>query len=451
MSTLSQFLPAGDSFVGEMIPGPASIWGGNPTFSGKEYLRTGLLKTYNANYAGLFSALPTACVANGQKLFTNSNWLLYGNGSYGAWGTYFYSANIYDLGGNKHVVYNATCAQNVGITGAVKYGSSFASAPTNAIDLAGDGTNGSAVYSSILFNNAIYAAAYLPASYSSAFTAIFRSTGSSYSASANTAFIDSYYLMASPSRLVALPYNYGHTSHTNSISFTDNGTSWSQATPNIDIRYPQRACWSTVGNRFIIVTHTGNILTSTNGTTWSSATAPANMPTSIAGEPWYPRCVNTASATYIMLTAPTSSSTYILKTTNGTSFTLMDLADSPPLVGLFTGSAGMVPWLLQDGARMILAYSNLQAYSDDDGATWTVDTARFQNVASGYNGIGPTFLYSGGLYIPYSAQTQYGSFTALDVISFAGRSFSATPQFVGATAAQVFATGSNLSTYFRIK
>jgi hypothetical protein len=162
-------------------------------------------------------------------------------------------------------------------------------------------------------------------------------------------------------------------------------------------------------------------------------------------------CINTASATYIMLGAPNTSSTYILKTTDGTNFTLVDLADSAPLVGLFTGTSGMVPNLLYDGTRMVLYYNNLQAYSSDDGATWTLDTVRYQNAyAAATNQTFPV-LYNGAMLMTYWVPTQYSSYTSAEVITFDGRSFGAAPQFVGAATAQAFATGSNLSTYFRLK
>jgi hypothetical protein len=450
MSTLSQFLPAGDSFVGEMIPGPASIWGGNPTFSGKEYLRTGLLKTYTSNYSGIFSALPTACVAAGQKLFTNSNWLLGGNGSYGPWGTYLANANIYDLGGNKHVVYNSSTGQNAGITAAIKYGSSFASAPTNGMDLSGDGTYGSAIYSSIFWNNAIYVSNFRPLN-TAAYTMISRSTGGAYSDVSGTNAPDYVFFAGSGSRLVAIQYTYMGTGDSG-IRWTTNGTTWNAANPNTSLQYPQRFCWSQAGNCFIIVRNGGQIVTSPDGVTWTVRTPPANMPTGVAGGAEQPYCINTATATYIMLGAPTTSSTYILKTTDGVNFTLVDLADSSPLVGLFTGMGNNIaPYLLSDGTRMILFYGTNQAYSTNDGATWTIDTTRYQNVNTATATLSAPMVYSGGMYIPYVQQTQYGSFLTVDVISFAGRSFSATPQFVGATAAQVFASGSNLSTYFRIK
>ncbi len=450
MSTLSQFLPAGDSFVGEIVAGPAAIWGGNPTFSGKEYLRTGLLKTYNSNYSGLLSALPTACVANGQALATNTGWRITGAGSYSIYGTYVYGSAIYDLGGNKHVVYYANAGSQTGIGDCVKYGPSFSANPGSALSIYGDGNVGSSLQHSILYKGAIYASAFIPA-YSTAYTAVYRSTGGAYGASFNCSFVDSYYFAASPNRLVAIPYSYMYAAGTSGIGYTDNGTSWSNATANIDLRYQARICYSTVGNVFIIVRANGTIATSSDGVTWTARTAPANMLTSVAGTPESSMCINTASATYIMLGAPNTSSTYILKTTNGTTFTLVDLADSAPLVGLFTGSAGMTPNLLYDGTRMILYYNNLQAYSTNEGATWTVDTFRYQNANTAASSQTFPVLYNGAIINTYFVPTQYGSYTSTELITFDGRSFGAAPQFVGATSAQAFATGSNLSTYFRLK
>jgi hypothetical protein len=451
MTILTQFLPAGDSFVGEIVAGPAAIWGGNPTFSGKEYLRTGLLKTYTSNYSGLLSALPTACVANGQALGTNTSWRMAGVGSYSIYGSYISGAGIYDLGGNKHIVYYASVGYTTGVGDGVKYGSSFSSAPTGALPLNGDGASlGASIQHSILYKNAIYASSFIPAVQPS-YTLVYRSTGSAYSSSFTCSFSDSYYFAASANRLVAIPYNYMYAPGANGIGYTDNGTSWSNATCNIDLRYQARFCHSTVGNVFIIVRGNGTIATSSDGVTWTARTAPTGMLTSVAGTPESTMCINTASATYIMLGAPNTSSTYILKTTDGTNFTLVDLANSAPLVGLFTGTASMTPNLLYDGTRMILYYNDLQAYSTDEGATWTVDTVRYQNVYPAATRQTFPVLYNGAMLMTYWVPTQYSSYTSAEVISFAGRSFGAAPQFVGAAIAQAFATGSNLSTYFRLK
>ncbi len=448
MSTLSQFLPAGDSFVGEIVDGPAAIWGGNPTFSGKEYLRTGLLKTYTSNYSGLLSALPTACVAQGQALGTNTNWRISGNGSYSIYGTYINGAAVYSLGGNNHIAYYVSCGSNASIGDAIKYGPSFSANPGSALSISGDNVVGSGLYHSILYKNAIYASAIIPA-HSQSYCYFWRSTGGAYSSSHNGAFLDSYYFAASANRLVAIGYTYMNTNHANAISYTDNGTSWSYATPNVNLQYPVRFCHSTVGNVFIIVRSNGTIATSPDGVTWTTRTAPAGMPTGVGNTPESSMCINTASATYIMLGAPNTSSTYILKTTNGTTFTLVDLADSPPLVGLFTGTTNMIPNLLYDGTRMILYYNNLQAYSTNDGATWAVDTFRFQNAYPAATNQTFPVLYNGAMLMTYWVPTQYSSYTSAEVITFDGRSFGAAPQFVGATSS--IASGSGLSTYFRIK
>lgn len=452
MSTLTQFLPPGDSFVGEVVAGPAAIWGGNPTFSGKEYLRTGLIKTYDSNYSGLLAALPTACVANGQAVFSNNDWLMGGYGDSGAYSSSISGANIFELGGNKHVIYYASVGgYRTSTLYAVRYGSSFASSPTSTFDIRADGNYGGGINQALLFKNAIYVSCFLPGSYSASYAVVFRSTGGAYSASFNGGYIDSVFLAASPNRLVAINYTYMATNNNNSIGYTNDGVNWSYAAPNIDLRYPQRFCWSNAGSCFIIVSNSGNIFTSPDGVTWTQQTKPANMPTSVGGYSNVPYCINTPTATYIMIGAPNTSSTYMLKTTNGTSFTLVDLADSAPLIGLFTGTTSAIPYLLYDGTRMILSYGALQAYSSDEGVTWNIDTVRYQNVNTAWNAYNFPILYSNGIYQNWYIRTSAGSYTQASIVDFTGRSFGATPQFVGATAAQTFATGSSLSTYFRIK
>ena len=446
MSTLTQFLPQGDSFPGEVIAGPASIWGGNPTFSGKEYLRTGLLKTYNSSYSGLFSALPTACVANeSASLVADSGWYgVYYARDYG-FGIWNYDPpSVFYLGGNYHFWYPTYAYVTYsGTTYSVKYGSSFASAPTQDIAIVSAQTyTGDA----ILFNNRILGVFVDTAGGSGK---IYSSTGAGYSA----VYTGSAYprtFAASPSLVIsAADIN---TTGSPRIVTSTNGATWTDRTSNLNMGTQARLFYSTAAAAFFYIRDNGSIYTSTDGYTWTARTAPTGMPTTVYGTTSTATVVDTATATYVMLGAPDTSSTYMLKITGLTTYSLIDLATtgSGNLVGLFSGSAGLLPWISSNGTYIYITNGKVRAYSTN-GVDWTLDTQINQTLVPSYNLVYPARnFYNSSVYYMWAlySGTNYGNVIPFN---FTSKSFGQAPDFVGSSAVQAFASGSSLSTYFRIK
>lgn len=451
MSTLTQFLPPGDSFPGEIIAGPAATWGGNPSFSGKEYLRTGLIKSYSSTYAGLLTSLPTACIANQTtQLASGSNWDLATTASpyFNTNVTYQGVYSVYLLGGNYHIHYATNAELSSGGSVGVRYGSSFSSTATTDISLTpSSGSAPSYSYSSILFNNRIIIPAYQP-TLNATGARIYASTGSGYTLVHNPTTVNILYLAASPSLLVGSNYTVDSNASARLITSTD-GVTFTERVSNISMGVCSRFCYSTVGGVFIFVNTSGAIWTSTDGYNWTSRTAPTGMPTSLDANAHRAYYAVTATETYIMLGAPTTAATYILKTTDGTTFSLVDLATtgSGNLVGIFTGTSSAVPYLNYDGTYFYITYLTNRAYSTD-GTNWTLDTVINQTQDADLTQADKsTARYSNSNNVYYL----FRSSTANRIFNFTSKSFGASPDFVGSATAITFASGSSLSTYFRIK
>lgn len=451
MSTLTQFLPPGDSFVGEIIAGPSATWGGNPVFSNREYLRTGLIKTYSSNYANLLSSLPTACVANQTvQLASGTNWDLATTASafFNTNVTYQGVFSVYSLGGNYHIHYATNAELSSGGSVGVRFGSSFSSTATTDIPLTPSaGSAPSYTFSSVLFSGKIIIAAYQP-TLNATGARIYRSTGASYTLSHDPTTVNTIYLSASPSLCVGVGFAVDSTGSARIVTSTD-GTTFTERISDANMGTCSRFCYSTVGNVFIFVNTSGAIWTSANGFNWTSRTAPTGMPTSLDSNAQRAYYAVTATATYIMLGAPTTAATYILKTTDGTTFSLVDLATtgSGNLVGIFTGTSSAVPYLNYNGTYLYITYLTNRAYSTD-GTNWTLDTVINQTQDAALTATDKsTARYTDSTNVYYL----FRSNTVNRIFNFTSKSFGATPDFVGSATAVTFATGSNLSTYFRIK
>ena len=219
-------------------------------------------------------------------------------------------------------------------------------------------------------------------------------------------------------------------------------------------------------------------MTSPDGQTWTQRTAPTGYPTSLGG---YGGSFGTSSnrycidhptqGTFIMLETSDSDNLYMLKTTNGTTFTLQNIAPgNPHLRNYFWGGSGYAPRLMADGNTFIMynvSFTNGDtagstiATSTDYGVTWTLHPLLFNNNPASNTrqpGAG-TYLNFRGLekfdnkwYGIFMARNQYGDAgTKAYELTNRGGFFSGTPTHIGVTQGLTLATGSSLSPYVRIK
>ena len=259
---------------------------------------------------------------------------------------------------------------------------------------------------------------------------------------------------------------------------TTDGVTFTSMSVTTDMRYPGRLTWSTAGNCWICVTHAGLIYTSTDGQTWTQRTAPTNMPTSIGshsapfGSTAYRFCIDhPTQGTYIILTAPDSDNLYILKTTNGTAFTLVNVAtNNSHLRNYFWGSSSYDPRMMLDGNTFIMynvsftqgdTAGSTIATSTDFGSTWTLHPLIFNNNPASNTrqaGAGTYINFRGlekfdnkwyGLFVPRNTYGDAGS--KLYELTNRGGYFAGNPTHIGVTQSLAFASGSSLSPYIRIK
>lgn len=470
MSLVTQFLPQGDSFAGETIPGLTSAWGINPTFAGREYLATGYLKTYSADYATL--------AANFKNYVANYNTEQWGvvdpfartyNPPTGSWSRNYYNNSggqtagllaykIYYLGGNFHSVFHHFTNQPIG-DGYAIYGASFGTTATNGLLQPGN-TGGTQaqfrVEDSCLFNNYLF----VGRAAASGYNEFDRSSGSSYTTSVYSAagsqlrITEAYLMAASPTRmLIFFNLTDGNASTVNgSVVYTDNGTSFTTTSTSANI-YPsgssasnrgmRRLCWSTAGNCFIGVMSNGSIYTSPNGITWTQRTSPSGMPTSIAYVGNSHGCFSAHSSSVSLISlGSTGNATYLLRTTDGINFTLVDIGTFN--LPFFQNSTPVLVW---DGTTFIAANGNFWFLSTD-GATWIQDYAKVStpnNYGAGLISYANGELWSIGRLAPNSLDggTTYSKWN--------GRYNLAPPQVVGDATARTWAGSSSYTPFIRIK
>lgn len=399
MSYFSQFTGT-QVPIGGTITAPQGLYQNNPTISGSEYLYLGILKPYTSTYAAFAAALPPATI---QTATTSGVWSattgIYGAPGQGArlekGGSYYYQFMFW-AGGNQYA-------------DAYIYGPSITSSPTATVN--NGATNAGTGNDSLTFNgNAIYTWS----------QNIYSGNSAVSSGALQNRYTESVagfnWLAASPTTAIAVRGNVENfaTATSGFVKTSTNGTTWTNRTISITgaaaAETVSRVTWSTVGNCFIFVGSAGSIYTSPDGYTLTKRTTPSGMPATVSGS--YVNnslCANSSTATLISLGGLTglNAGPYVLKTTDGTTFTVIDLSTASGLFGAYSynpsGVYPLVPQIAWDTttSKFVIACCSIYyytggqilaiAYSTNDGASWTLDSVKaLTNGRNGFFGMNST-------------------------------------------------------------
>lgn len=413
MSTLSQIISAGGGTVdvggATFFPTPIPT---NITIAGKEYLRTGTLKTFSNTYSEftdlnvLFSSWEVSTVNTGWKVSASGTPV-----------NFVYANNTYFF-----LTYS--------VPNKVIRGSDVNSAPTATNDL---GSN-EFFNDAIAFNNLIVL---VGRNTSTGNTIIRNSNGNGTYTLVHNRLVsgssEGYTLVAANNNtIVAADWRMSTTS--GKIVTSTDGTNWTLRSGPSDMNALLMASffWSPVANAFFYITDAGRIFTSTDGFTVTERTVPTGMPTSIdngGGQSRSTRMASSNTATVVRV-----GSTKLLRITGLTNYSIIDLSDFSNAGTLSADNS-----VVYDGARFI--YGN--ALSSDNGATWSV---KFATVTPGGASINQSFkTVVNNLYIVGATIGGEGGF-----YNMTGYGSANTPTLLG-TSTAVNTGSSNLPIYWRIK
>lgn len=436
MSTFSQFVGGGTP-IGTYIQANATINGPNFTAAGQEFLQTGYLKAYTSTYAPIVSVSKLLATANrgptsttftggyntnyGQN-FASSAFLSYTSGAT----TYYFLINSYNGGGSQPVYYGSNLSGSSTLV-------------TNTI------SNNSVMIGALSFNNKILTSI---GNNSPSADEIYLWTAGAYSlvTSFNAGAPVGYKMVASPSLLVLVRGALGTAS--GDVRTSTDGATFTARTPSLAVTGTiSRVEYFASAGLFIYVCSDGSIYTSPDGYTLTARTAPTGMPTPTA-IPNY-QLINNLSTSISGLAVIWITTTKFIYTTNGTSYSLVDVNDyttNPQTWGKFTSTYMVVG---NDGTRIIIGgvTQNYLAYTTN-GSSWSLDFVR-----TGY----PSYSFSATNYSPrvstfakigsstYIIPELNGSLYACDITSSIAM---ATPDLVG-TATTLTGYGS-FNSYVRI-
>jgi len=450
----------------------------NFTYAGQEYLQTGVLKSYTATYSPLVTAKRdygvSDAVTNPNSSLSAPTWFVSSQRNISfAYQVEFYKTRWYKTNGQFFRVFHGYPSQYAGTWSAYQMTSgSITAQPVNGTLTLSGGSQIS--YDSTLFKSLIIQ------SINNASNVVLYSyqDATSLTLGQTCAFTEAYWLANSPTLAVAIK-NTAQNAGSGAIYTSTNGTTWTARTGNISVGTVAYLAYSTVGGNFIVVNTSGGISTSTDGFTWTSRTAPTGMPTSLGMPTGYNSTYNSASsatATLIYLGNVSSNNPLtgvnILKTTNGTTFSLVNVSDKldvmPQLSNTYVGVG-----IIHDGTRFVFfpygtAYNQWFTFSyvnnfdhqalvtsADDGVTFELQTTKapatfWKTTASantgarGQNGTINSVAYipgSGEWFIEFQGFADVGGYANYNGIwpfVFTGRIYNDTPQFVGVTGEYVF-------------
>jgi hypothetical protein len=473
MSTLTQFTGGGDSYLGEYVPNWAGVAPFGFSAGTREYVRTGFLKAYSADYAA-FAASNLLSTHNTPTRFLHPDWQFPNYGGHWNYSGSFNYPKMFTQGTDapsglpyKHILYLGGHYSGYAYP-MHRYGLNFANTPVGST-----GADWGAIWSADKISNRLVLAGYMPSLDTGA-------TGNYYgfvntnanSPTFNTSFFaQSTYadpIYGCENAVASQLYtheNYSHPSWGESVYYTNNGTSITKRSPSIDLRYMRRMTWSQMGNCFILVKNDGKIYTTVDGSSFNligTSNITGTMPTSIGDGPIGQFSIDhPTNGTMIILggypantSGVTTAGLYVLKTTNGTTFTVENIAANTSVFdGHFAGVSSNPRWF-NTGTHLImwtqdLSFNGIFYYSTNYGVTWTQDR-RVWNTLDGRTAFRGFAFYDNALYGLMCPREGYGDGTG-EIFSFANRRFGATPQFIGTASGLAWAGNSSMSVYERVK
>lgn len=422
MSSFTQFTGSNVPF-GQLVP----LWDdrNNPTVNGIEYLKTGVIKGLTG-YSSLVSDFPSL----GLNVQTGT--------AYGYTGA-ANSTHFYLTDGTRYYVFSNNATPN--------YGTSVTSAWTTSLsggnavnDVCRFGTSGTLIAVGNTTSNNFYVSG-------TSGTAFTTTGGIMKVVASNTA--------GTLAVLGAFTLNGG----AGYIYTSTNGTTWTSRTPTAGAGEDLvRAMWSPVGNCFVYINSAATVYTTTDGFTLTSRGVPTNLVVGTVGTGLgnNNHCASSASSTLFAVTQ--NSVRYIVKTTNGTSYTATAVSSLFPN-NLSTTT--IPPKLVyMNGAYYALfsqpinyPQSNLYK-SVDEGATWTavanIFIAPYARASNGPYFIDYVNVFNGNIIATsiVSAATAgvYGVLSSYDTANFIGLPYG-TAQLAG-----LAVTDTNVPNYYvRIK
>jgi len=414
MSTLSQIISAGGGTVdvggATFFPTPIPT---NPTIGGKEYLRTGTLKTFSNTYSE-FTDL-SVLFGHWESSFYNTNWR---NSSSGTPVNLVFANNIY------YYVYST-------VPNKIIRGTNLNADP----DATNDYPTNEAVRDAIGFNNLIVLSGY---NTSTGNVVIRNSTGNGvFNLSVNATVSGSSSgldFVAASNNLVVIAAA-AMTTSTGKIYTSTDGTNFTARSgpSSMSALNVRRFFWSPVANAFFYITDAGRIFTTTDGFTVTERTAPSGMPTSISMASYGNRNAIASSST---ATVAAVGSNKLLRITGLTDYSIVDLTSLSNAGSL--SSSDSVGSVIYDGSNFIFA----NAVSTDNGVNWT---AKFSVVAPNAGSVSTAFR-------AFANNQVIMGVTILSearLLNMTGYGAANTPTLMGTTTAATFS--GSLPAYWRIK
>jgi hypothetical protein len=417
---LSQMTGGGsDSYIGEIVTGNPNVLGINPIIGTKEYLQTGMLKriTGNTQFGAVIEQQPLLCFKdsyNNNQAWDYNNWSLsrsqtrhssfggfsigypkvvrHPNGNYFFW-MYMYCGHMYpEYGYGDEGRYGTF----------IKWGSSLNSgiAGSHSRYVWANGGNEWLVNDFCMFKNYIYYTVRSNSTTPGGGIGIqfWRSSGGDFSNTFNpvdggnwgnggdygTFWYDwrQVYMAASPDRLLFIPYNpflYGGGLAQNAMWSTTDGvniTTHNWNIPTTMSKFTWSPCANAATGQGFVMLGTNNIwYTSSNGNVWTQRTTAGTSHQDHSAPLSYCSIAHSNTASVYSFGSPDGMNNYLYRTTDGNSYSQINLANFPSLHGIFcrdgvTGGSSVHTIHFNANTFAIINRLGATATSVDDGLTW---------------------------------------------------------------------------------